>query len=113
MGSLLLAQCPCGYTSKGIMYGTGMMLLPDGRSPWYEPGICRKCREVVSVATHKDRLKCTRCGCKPEVVEISRDNSRGILESAQDPPPESIEQQYECPHCNSLTLVLLDCGCWD
>ena len=47
MGSMLEAECPCGYVKSEISSGVGMLGIG------HEPGICHKCREIVSVTTHQ------------------------------------------------------------
>ena len=122
MGSMLEAKCPCGYVASGIFTGIGMQGIG------VEPGICHKCREIVSVATHQfdmsaglpsiknKRLRCSKCGRKPQMLEL-------IMQ----PPPETEDEEfsfshqgnldpeavYICPKCDQKTLKLYAMGIWD
>lgn len=121
MGSMLETVCPCGYVTSEILSGIGMQGIG------HEPGICHKCREIVSVATHQigmppdfsskqKRLRCSKCGRKPQMLEL-------IMQ----PPPETEDEEfsfshqgnldpeaiYICPNCDQKTLKLYAMGIWD
>lgn len=99
MGSILCATCSCGYVRDGILAGSG-------RDPNDEflPGHCAHCNEVVSVRTNRPRLRCSRCGRKPEVYRLY--DPAGLDEQFEDLP-------HPCPRCRQVALRFDFVGIWD
>jgi hypothetical protein len=100
VGSLLVAKCACGYQSGAVPAGSGFEPAHS-----YLPGLCRHCREVVSVAVGRPRLKCSQCGRKPAVFH--RFDPEASDESFDD------RITFECPSCGPETLRLEMMGIWD
>ena len=99
MGSVLCATCTCGYVRDRIFSGSG-------RDPGLEylPGRCAHCKEVVSVRTSGPRLRCSRCGRKPEVYPLY--DPAGLDERFEDLP-------HPCPRCQQVALRFEFEGIWD
>ena len=111
MGSMLEAECPCGYVKSEILSGVGMLGIG------HEPGICHKCREIVSVTTHQigmppyfsseqKRLCCRKCGRKPHMLELIMQPSPETEDeefSFSDQGNLDPEAVYICPKCDQKT----------
>ena len=121
MGSMLEAECPCGYVKSEICFGIGMLGIGLG------PGICHKCREIVSVETHQigmppnvsseqKRLRCSKCGRKPQMLElIMQPIPETEDEESSFSHQDSLDSEavYLCPKCDQKTLKLYEVGFWD
>lgn len=94
MGELLQAHCSCGYTSRDLAVGVGML------RRHFSPAHCHHCRETVAVEAKQSRLRCSRCGRKVALLELA---DAGIAEDAV----------HWCPRCGELRLRFAGMGLWD
>lgn len=101
MGSILQGVCPCGFRSSDVFAGGGMT--PGDHNL---PGLCAHCENVVTVDMSKPRLRCTRCGRKPTILDPF---------PSEDPLDESIggELLFECPRCHERSMSFEFVGIWD
>jgi hypothetical protein len=60
MGSLVEANCKCGYKDE-FMIGGGML---NFKEVCYFPAFCRKCKNIVDVNMLDNQLTCPDCGEK-------------------------------------------------
>lgn len=98
VGDIVVARCRCGYQSKQLFIGSGMM----PRDRWL--ALCAHCREVVSVDVQEKRLRCPQCRRKPKLVQPER---RRIEERGATLFPT------ECPSCGQSSLQFHFVGVWD
>lgn len=97
MGTMLRLSCPCGYESDDLHLGSGMLEGPERVAAH-----CRHCRAIIVVAVAEGkRLRCSRCGRKPELLDPR------LTELADDPP------KYVCPSCGKPSLEPTPTGIWD
>ncbi len=117
MGSIVEAQCPCGFTSEAFFLGSGM----DGASTRCAmPALCPRCRRI---GAHNIGSKRPRCGvCRGPVRGYAIEGN-----PARDPDAAAPvfdwnadgrtfvlpDAGYRCPECDQLTMRFFACGCWD
>ncbi len=99
MGLMLHASCDCGFIGSACA-GSGR---DEGSATL--PVLCRHCRDVTSVWVDRSRLKCSRCGRKPELYEVN--DPRAQVEALDE------AQRYECPQCGQHRLRFEPMGLWD
>ena len=62
MGSILNAECVCGYRREGLFMGAGML---DFEKVCSAPAFCENCHEVVLADYLAKAPKCPKCKGKP------------------------------------------------
>ena len=66
MGSILNAECGCGYKREGLFAGAGML---DFEKVCSAPAFCENCHEVVLADYLAKVPKCPKCKGKPSFYD--------------------------------------------
>jgi hypothetical protein len=120
MGSILMAQCKCGFKLKSLFVGGGMA---NFDKICKEPAICLKCNILLIKNNMKKHSffhpRCPKCWRKitfysdpkvqkQEFKSYERYNLNGEKKTFRLP-----DTHYYCPECNEMTLKFVDIGNWD
>ena len=57
LGSILKAECECGYSAK-VTFGEGMI---NFDKKFFLPTLCRNCKEIVNINFRNKRNRCPKC----------------------------------------------------
>lgn len=111
VGTLLVAQCPCGYESPELVEGTGE-LAPPAKTP----APCFSCRRVISVLAERDAPCCPRCKQRVHAYYApprTASTPEECDEEAQDLEGPLLTDPWECPRCRKHTLLFRLVALWD
>lgn len=114
MGSMIQAKCVCGYSSKSIFQGSGMIeTIKD-----MEPAYCKKCRKLIVLNYNEVKPRCSKCHS-----EVKFYNDPALQNSSANQTKENhniqrgdfflIEGDYLCPHCGEMKMKFYDVVNWD
>jgi len=119
MGSILVAECECGFKSEEMFAGGGML-------NFYEvcnaPAICKECGIIFTrnFMSTKKNIRCPNCKKKALYYNdpILHGDKQGeeVVFSWNLPADESFilpHTTYCCPQCRQMNLRFFDVGCWD
>ena len=119
MGSVLIAQCVCGYRTDELDVGSGMIY----SNKELFPAICSHCKNVI-VANYLDKTpKCP--ACKKKVIFYN--DNKAISDDKVNDETDDIfswsmldgrelrlpDIHYLCPKCGKYTIKFQHVGCWD
>jgi Zn finger protein HypA/HybF involved in hydrogenase expression len=121
MGDMLQALCECGFKSKIILAGGGIVNFTHYCGA---PAVCLHCQEFLIKNYKKKYSKCPSCGKK---VTFYNDSSLQIPVSESYKNHKIFEwhinnekvdfqlqdTQYFCPKCRKMTLTFECVGNWD
>jgi len=122
MGSILKAQCKCGFELEDIFAGGGMLNFHEICDA---PAICLNCNIFLIKNYMKKYSKCPRCQKKvafyndlqvQKKVSESYETYNDIFSwNVNDEKGEFRlpDTQYYCPECNEMTLKFVCIGSWD
>lgn len=121
MGELYKAECSCGFKSRDLWVGCGMMdtdacglpvACPQCHDIWVEDWksgkrTCRKCK-VALYYLHED-------GSFAPADVLARFKVRVPwgLDDTEEDIEEIPDVRYRCPQCGKLEMTLVFEGCWD
>ena len=100
MGTILRAECPCGFTSDPLFEGCGFA----GPESCRDVAHCPRCKTFVSIRAGAQRRRCPRC--RRVVAVVSFDETVGSEAVLRTPP-------VDCPACGRQTMRLTEVGLWD
>jgi predicted RNA-binding Zn-ribbon protein involved in translation (DUF1610 family) len=122
MGTIIEAECICGYKSKAIAAGRGMF-----DSTYTMPAMCGNCNDIVSVKYLASTARCPDCG-----KEVIIYNDISLRQDSDDINDSKIEitdiihwrigekkffrlpdTLYLCPKCKRITMKFTEIGNWD
>jgi len=121
MGTIISAECECGFEPGEIFAGGGMF---DFAGVCDVPALCENCREFVVVNYLGRSPKCPKCRKKviaynDPILQTKRDKTG----SGSDVFHWFIEKSnvsfvlpddyYLCPKCGKKRMRFFDVGCWD
>ena len=120
MGSILNAECVCGYKRDGLFVGAGML---DFKKACRAPAFCKHCFEVVLADYLAKVPKCPKCKSKPTFYDdvCLRSESPGrengpLFEWHMDWIGKTFrlpDAAYLCPRCLEMKMRFVDVGCFD
>lgn len=129
MGSMLRAQCSCGFQSGIIYAGGGMMNFNEVLNA---PALCKKCRSFLVENYLKHDSRCPHCGEKilfyndPGLFKgnLTKDRTNYLFHWRLPDNFDSIHPEnnnffclpktnYTCPQCGKMKMKFIDVGCWD
>lgn len=130
MGTILCAECACGFCQGDIAAGGGMW---DYGTILNAPALCRACGELLALNYLEGEHHCPKCGGKVtfyndpllqdrtgfdsengcntfewNVCNTFEWNSRKSEECFVLP-----DVAYLCPRCNEKNMRFTQMGCWD
>ena len=122
MGTIIQAECECGYKSKLIYAGRGMF-----GTGCTVPALCRNCNEIVAVKYLPPDAQCPNCG-----KEVIFNNDVSLRQEREDVNNTEIQiidifnwrigenkffrlpdTFYLCPKCKKMTMRFMYAGNWD
>ncbi len=120
MGSILIAECRCGYTEPYLEVGGGMRnFMKSSRVP----ALCRKCKKVVLVnELLPEPHRCPKSHCRSKVVLYNKPALRReeievypvfTWRAPENQPFILPNAYYLCPRCNAMDLRFYNDGNWD
>jgi hypothetical protein len=125
MGSILQVRCDCGFTSKDLFVGCGMI-----ESPCTVIVACPKCRAIWAMAETRVKRTCRRCGAEriiyndpanyapSDIADALKGEAPYLVDvieaadQAKDDKPVPI-MKYRCPGGGRVEMTMEDHGCWD
>lgn len=129
MGSMLIAECDCGFKSEMINAGGGMMNFNEVLNA---PALCKKCHILIVKNYLKKNPRCHRCRGKinfyndPALYKgnLPKDINDCIFYWRLPDDFDSVHPEiksffclpntdYMCPECGKMNLKFIDVGCWD
>jgi Zn finger protein HypA/HybF involved in hydrogenase expression len=129
MGSLLMAQCNCGFESGMVSAGGGMMNFNEVLNA---PALCRKCQIVLVKNYLEHDPRCPHCGGKihfyndPALFKggLPKDTSDCLFYWRLPDGFDSIYPEidnffclpntdYICPQCGKMHMKFINIGFWD
>ena len=129
MGSVLQSMCSCGFESKELSVGGGMM---DFEEKCYVPYFCDHCEIVrriniktknpnnISETGIRKDIKCSKCRRKVqyygEIREYTFDTQNDYVFDWKIDFEQSYflqDKLYYCPKCKKLNLKFYSVACWD
>ena len=119
VGTMIAANCPCGYENDELAIGGGMLTFMEHCAA---PALCTSCREVVTIDLMDRNAACPNCGGAPtpyddpslRAAQIAYDGS-AIAWNLPDGRSFALDHQgaYTCPRCLQTTMSFIDVGCFD
>ncbi|MBU4200307.1 MAG: hypothetical protein KKE37_08610 [Verrucomicrobia bacterium] len=121
MGEIFKAECPCGFKSRDLYVGRGMM----NAHPYGVPVACPQCHIVWVTYSRSHRRTCRKC--KATLYYLHEDGNfvpADVLKRFKvdfpwdwDCTEEEVESfpevRYRCPKCGKIEMQLVEAGCWD
>jgi len=121
MGEIFKAECPCGFKSRDLFVGCGMMdshhcnvplACPDCHVVWVEDlrsekRTCRKCKTMLYYL-HEDGSF-----IPTDVLRRLKVNFPWDLDCTEEDVKSLPEVCYRCPKCGKMEMRLVHYGCWD
>lgn len=119
MGSILSAECSCGFKEERLFVGGGML---HAAGTCLAPAVCRECGNffTTNYIEIENSLSCPRCAKK---AYFYNDQSlRGAEGSpllifqwrlTKDTSFDLPDAKYYCPNCQRFELRFKEGGCWD
>lgn len=116
MGSLLHAECRCGFISN-FPAGGGMLNFTD---TCYAPAVCVACGEFFIRNYFSKFIKCPKCRKKAHFyddpsLQSSEVTDRAVFAWNLDDEREFVlyDKDYLCPECKQFTLKFTEAGNFD
>ena len=121
VGQILQAECPCGFKSRDLYVGCGMIGGVCG-----VPVACPQCHIVWVEDSKSGKRTCRKC--KAALYYLHEDGSftpADVLarfkvrfpwcldETREEDIEYTPEVRYRCPNCGKLEMALVGAGCWD
>jgi len=114
MGSILSAECNCGYTIESVFIGATRA---NYRTKCLMIHYCDKCSRLFRENIFKKNISCPNCSNSNVIPYYTIDepskNKPLIFSSSLDKLIEMENKEYICPKCNKLSLTFLQEGCFD
>lgn len=121
MGTIFRAECPCGFKSRNLFVGCGIM--DTGR--YAVPVACPQCHLVWVVDRKSGKRTCRKCTAAlyylhedgsftpADVLARLKVRFPWGLDQAEEEVDELPKVRYCCPQCGKLEMNLVHTGCWD
>jgi len=114
MGTMLQARCKCGYSSKEIFQGSGMIETQKDMEPAY----CKQCSHLIVLNYLDPTPLCPHCHSE---VKFYNDHSLQKTLATNNADDNSIQWsdfslpdlEYLCPRCGKMTMKFYVVGNWD
>ena len=119
MGSIIIAQCPCGFIKDDLFVGAGMMNYGTSE---FEPALCMSCGHFQACDRMARRPRCKKCQgpvrfydtSGPRLDLLTEDEPQDVGSTVQDPTqPLSHQGRHLCPRCKEMRMDFLAGGMWD
>lgn len=119
MGSILRAECSCGFNKERLFVGGGML---GFETSCLVPAVCKGCGDffTTNYLETENSLVCPRCAKK---AYFYNDQSlRGVEVSpkiifhwrlTKDTSLDLPDAKYYCPNCQRFELQFKEIGLWD
>jgi hypothetical protein len=114
MGTMIQAQCKCGYSSDIIFQGGGFETFMEKDM---EPAYCEKCQRLIVLNYKESNPRCSQCLGEVKFYSDS---------SLQKKPGKKIKENhissrdfllpkinYLCPQCGKIKMKFYYVGDWD
>jgi len=118
MGTICSAECKCGYKTKELFLGGGMMNFETECSfPYY----CQECNKLFIGNIYNKKVTCSECNStdvvaynKKEMISPFDTDIMVISETISFPDNLSLtNREYFCPKCQEYHLKFSFTGMWD
>ena len=121
MGSILKAECQCGFESEEILAGGGM----DFHRSCRAPALCPVCKIFLVKNYMKKFSKCPTCRRKivfydDPIIQADSKTEDYVFEwnlPFDNGTGKDVfklpDTQYLCPKCGKMNMKFIDYGCWD
>ena len=117
MGAIILATCDCGYSSKEMFLGAGMI---DHQTRCNFPMYCKNCHSLFEANLYDKKILCTECGTDKVLQYDDKSlykNGKGgyvfswSISDVKD--AKLLNANYLCPDCGNYNLLFKSCGLFD
>ena len=112
MGTIISAQCDCGYTYENMYLGGGMRSIDYLSYPNY----CKSCKSLFTANMKNKEIHCSNC----KSTDILRYDDSSICGDLEYPSFEWGTDEYLlsrenslCPSCQKFSLKFNSVGSWD
>ena len=103
MGSILKAQCSCGYVSSDLYIGVGRYSYSSHNIIFY----CDDCALVQTESNDSEKYECLDC------INVITPYTKGDEEVEFGLEPSETLKKYHCPKCKNESLLFRNIGLWD
>jgi ribosomal protein L37AE/L43A len=121
MGSMFIGECPCGFKSRDLNIGCGMIIRAD-----LMPVACPGCHALRVEDSKSGRRTCRRCKAAlyylheagsftpADVLTRFKASAPWDIYAEEGKDRKSIpEVRYRCPKCGRMEMSLIFVGEWD
>jgi len=118
MGSILIAECDCGFKSKEIYAGGGVA---NFETECAAPAVCKNCSSFLVLNYLRKKNKCPNC--KSEVtfyndpsIQKKTNTENTVFDWYFEEYQHTFvlpDTKYYCPKCKKFNLRFISLGCWD
>ncbi len=121
MGDIFTAKCQCGFKSRELTVGRGMM----HAHPYYLPVACPACHVIWTVDSRRGCRTCRKCHTAlyylheggsfipADVLKRLKVDYPWNLDNTEEEVESMPKVRYLCPRRGIFEMALLDAGCWD
>jgi ribosomal protein L37AE/L43A len=121
MGTIFTSECPCGFKSRDLHVGCGMVdtgadalpvACPQCHVVWVEhsrsgKGTCHKCKAALYYLHEDGNFT------PADVLNVFKVSVPWELRNTEEEIETIPEVRYRCPACGKMEMQLVFGGCWD